>query len=331
MWFVEETVGLPDEIRDAVAADVLGSRSDGAPRSHAQFRRRLRQLVAANQPARAEQEERVSALANRDAFGEFERDGTGTFTVRGSAERGCAATRRVDAIARRLRARGDVRTLAQLRSDVALDLLLYGWFDLDRSHPAPSRPRSKAIGSCSEPFTRVSGCSYSPDGVVDCACAGDWAQRLESYRHVGEPPPAAVEVIVSLTTLLGVDDGIAEIPGHGFVSAARQMALAAGSMWARLVTDPTTGQAVEASTYRYRPGADTARQVRARDRTCRGPGCTVSAALCDLDHEQPWASEERGQPTGGPTTQKTCSPSTDAITTSRPGVTGPALRALGRC
>ena len=34
----------------------------------------------------------------------------------------------------------------------------------------------------------------------------------------------------------------------------------------------------------YRPSAELAARVRARDRYCRFPGCTVPAAQCQLDH-----------------------------------------------
>jgi hypothetical protein len=57
--------------------------------------------------------------------------GTGSLLVTGEAGRICAAIGRVDHLARQLRAAGDPRTLRQLRSDVALDLLLYGWATLE--------------------------------------------------------------------------------------------------------------------------------------------------------------------------------------------------------
>ena len=44
----------------------------------------------------------------------------------------------------------------------------------------------------------------------------------------------------------------------------------------------------------YRPSARLAKLVRARDRRCRFPGCTVAAVFCDLDHVRPWPA--------GPTT-----------------------------
>lgn len=38
----------------------------------------------------------------------------------------------------------------------------------------------------------------------------------------------------------------------------------------------------------YRPGAQLAALVRARDGRCRFPGCSVAARFCDLDHVRPW-------------------------------------------
>jgi hypothetical protein len=39
---------------------------------------------------------------------------------------------------------------------------------------------------------------------------------------------------------------------------------------------------------RYRPSARLARWVRARDLTCRFPGCTMAAEFCDIDHVIPY-------------------------------------------
>jgi hypothetical protein len=38
----------------------------------------------------------------------------------------------------------------------------------------------------------------------------------------------------------------------------------------------------------YRPSTRMAKRVKARDRRCRFPGCTVAAVFCDLDHVRPW-------------------------------------------
>jgi hypothetical protein len=39
---------------------------------------------------------------------------------------------------------------------------------------------------------------------------------------------------------------------------------------------------------RYRPSAKLARFIRARDLTCRFPGCTAPAQFCDIDHVVPY-------------------------------------------
>jgi hypothetical protein len=43
-----------------------------------------------------------------------------------------------------------------------------------------------------------------------------------------------------------------------------------------------------AHAHRRRPGAELARWVQARDRTCRGPGCDRQAIGADLDHTLDW-------------------------------------------
>ncbi len=62
--------------------------------------------------------------------------------------------------------------------------------------------------------------------------------------------------------------------------------------------DPLTGARLDPrddlATDAYRPGAELAALVRARDGRCRFPGCCVAARFCDLDHVRPWST--------GPTT-----------------------------
>ena len=56
--------------------------------------------------------------------------------------------------------------------------------------------------------------------------------------------------------------------------------------------DPLTGARLDPdddlATDAYRPGAQLAALVRARDGRCRFPGCCVAARFCDLDHVRPW-------------------------------------------
>lgn len=63
-----------------------------------------------------------------------------------------------------------------------------------------------------------------------------------------------------------------------------------GVAWRRLLTDPVTGTLTDLAQHRYRPSAQLERTIRARDVTCRFPGCRRSATSTgtDLDHCTPW-------------------------------------------
>ena len=224
-----------------------------APLSQATFRARLHtQLVLHHGLVGQAERTYEEAVKARRFQADPKPDGTGSVFLTGDGARINAAAARVDRIARRLRKDGDPRTLAQLRADVATDLLLYGWI--------PNDPTFSALGN---------------------------------------PPVAFVNVTVSLSTLLGLDRGVGQIPGWGALSAARtrELALTAGSIWTRIVTDPLTGRAIEATAGTYRVPAAMTKQVNTRDGTCRAPGCEISAEGTDLDHSVEWEPDEAGGPT----------------------------------
>ncbi|HKA70070.1 MAG TPA: DUF222 domain-containing protein, partial [Actinomycetes bacterium] len=98
------------------------------------------------------------------------------------------------------------------------------------------------------------------------------------------PSRALVHVTVPATTLLGLDDQPGELAGYGPIPAGLARMLAAGGTWRRLLTDPRSGALLELGRTTYVPPAALADQVRARDVTCRFPGCRRPAIGCDLDH-----------------------------------------------
>jgi hypothetical protein len=128
---------------------------------------------------------------------------------------------------------------------------------------------------------------------------GGWIPGDPTFTALGKPPVATVQLIVTLPTLLGLDHGVALIPGWGCVSAgqAQDLALQLGSIWKRVVTDPLTGRAIEATAGTYTVPAAMAEQIRTRDRTCRAPGCEIPTERCDLDHTQEWQPDGAGGPT----------------------------------
>lgn len=193
------------------------------------------------------------ALADRHTYALLDHeDGTGRFTVTGHAGRIAGAHERVDEMGRRLRREGDPRTVSQLRSDLALDLLLFG--------------------------------------------------ELPQCRDIlGDLPAARVHVTVSLACLLGAVDepGVVDAVGRREWLAApivRRMAVAAGSTWTRLVTDPATGHLVDLSTTSYAVTGRLRDRVLARDGITRAPGRMTPASRCDTDHDIDHAA-------GGPTSE----------------------------
>lgn len=123
--------------------------------------------------------------------------------------------------------------------------------------------------------------------LVTRPCHGAAAEPARSH-------PWKVDVIVNLTTLLGLDQDPAVLVGQGLISATAAREFAADAVWRRLVTDPLTGRVIERSKERYRPSSALSDYVDARDQHCATPGCRRPAAECEKDHRT--AFDE-----GGPT------------------------------
>lgn len=114
------------------------------------------------------------------------------------------------------------------------------------------------------------------DPLADTTIDGDGPGELGAIR-------AKVQIVVPALTLLGTDAEPAELVGHCPIDAetARELAFGA-SWWERLVTDPVIGTVLECDGY-ARPAA-LGRWLRARDRRCRFPGCTMPAIRSEVDH-----------------------------------------------
>lgn len=214
------------------------------------FSWRLGRAVAAATTSAARHEH---AVENRDAWATITPDADGCLSATGDAARIAGAFNRVEGIARRLRRQGDARTLAQLRSDVTLDLLQHGQLPL--------------------------------------ATADEPGEAFAAYDTFGGRLPAArVDVTISAASLLGLDGqpGTIVVGGreeHLAAHALRRVAHAEGSVWRRLVTDPATGYMADLSTTRYAITGELRERVIARDRHSRVPGSMRPAQWCDTDHD----------------------------------------------
>jgi hypothetical protein len=136
--------------------------------------------------------------------------------------------------------------------------------------------------------------SAAQTGSVSQLMADTLVERVTGLTSA-EPTPVTVNLVMSDTTLLGLDDQPAQLPGHGPIPAGIARWLTAHhSTWVRrLYTDPRDATVAVADTTRRRFDAGLRSLILARDQTCRAPGCT--ATIRDIDHTTPFAS-------GGPTT-----------------------------
>jgi hypothetical protein len=108
----------------------------------------------------------------------------------------------------------------------------------------------------------------------------------------------SVELTVPLTTLMGLADEPGELAGWGPVVAdvARRVAEQQRRATWRLSVCDAGGRLLWHGVTRRRPDTATRQFVKARDRTCRAPGCRAPSQRADLDHIRHWAA-------GGATTR----------------------------
>ncbi len=192
----------------------------------------------------------------------------------------------VEATARASRALGSPLTLDQLRADTFVAL---------------ASGRALLAGTATS-TTEPAGVGASPAGALTVGRGrGDEPSPAGSCDTRAAPPVriprVRIDVRISLTTLLGLDDEPAELAGFGPLPAqqARRLAFDAGTVWRRLVTDHLTGAVLDVGRTRYRPPAPIADHVIARDHVCAGPGCGTPATRCELDH----TTEYHGVPANG--------------------------------
>src|SRR6185437_1526607 len=133
-------------------------------------------------------------------------------------------------------------------------------------------------------------------GLVDEGIDAYRADALVAWANTALADPNAprrhgrrqqVQFITDLPSLLGLADNPAELLGYGPIPAALVRDRAAEADWRRLIADPATGQLLDYGNVIYRPPAELADYVMARDRRCRFPGCNTRATVCDIDHNIP--------------------------------------------
>ncbi|MFC0111259.1 HNH endonuclease signature motif containing protein [Kibdelosporangium aridum] len=114
-------------------------------------------------------------------------------------------------------------------------------------------------------------------------CRADVFMDLVAGKDL-KRPVIATNVMVPMTTLMGVNNQPGELSGYGAITAEHARELARDSTWRRILTDPA-GHVLEVSHRRFAPPS-LKRHIQLRDRTCRQPGCEEPAERTEIDHTQ---------------------------------------------
>ncbi|MDM7991567.1 HNH endonuclease signature motif containing protein [Arthrobacter sp. zg-Y877] len=233
--------------------------------TRAQFSAKARRLREKQYPDTIEKRH-LTAFEQRKVTLDREEDGMSCLSAHLRAEEAQQIYTTLTTAARGEQTAGDTRTADQLRADILAQLLMGGL----------SSTRGGGVGTHAGTAPGAGG--------TDCREGDD----------TGAVPRAEIMVLISAETLFGADDRPVELHGYGPISAEAARRLARNATgWTGLAQDPRTGEILGVGRRRKVP-AGLRRWLRARDGTCRFPGCRVNTANSDIDHTTDWAK-------GGPT------------------------------
>ena len=270
--------------------------------TRAQFACRARRLREKKYPETIPERHR-SAFDKRRVTLDREEDGMSCLSAYLRAAEAQQIYAALSTSARGERDDGDPRTTDQLRADILAQLLMGGL-------GAP-REGNSGMGNSAGGSARSGGGGRVDGGKGvgamgrrerESGSAGDGEGTADAAPGTADPAPgtsgmvprAEIMVLINAETLFGADDQPAELHGYGPISADEARRLARNALhWTGLAQDPRTGEILGVGRRRKVP-AGLARWLRARDGTCRFPGCRVSTANTEIDHTTDWAH-------GGPT------------------------------
>ena len=234
----------------------------------AQFRVRAQRLRENHYPETIVERQRT-AFDQRRVWLRPEPDGMSWLSAILPAEAALGIYHQLTTAARGEQAAGDSRTVDQLRTDILTDLL---------------GGRSQSNDGAAGKGRSGAGASTKAD-TTESADAGGGSCRISH----GPRARAEILVIINAETLFGADDRPAELLGYGPISpeTARRMARKA-ARWTPAERDPGSEEVLRIGRSR-RPSAGLKRFLRARDGTCRFPGCRANAVISEIDHTKPWA------------------------------------------
>jgi hypothetical protein len=245
----------PDPARGCPAGDLVPAR----------FRAKARTWRERHHPVSLEERHSKSAADRRLEFVP-DRDGMAWLNAYLPADTAAGIWERTTAAARALQSPAEVRTLTQLRADVAAGWLLTS---------------SQTTGTGGMPGGGTASGGTAGDGT---ALGGSLAGRVPA-------PRAQVLVTVPVLSLLGVSGEPAVLDGYGPIPASMARRLVAGGSrsFHRVLTDPRDGAPLEIGRTSYRLTTAQRQWLRLRDAKCPFPGCNNHSLDNEADHLLAWA------------------------------------------
>ena len=242
------------------------------------------------------------AVRERKVVGYRNEDGTGNVCgYQLPVDRAAAACANIDALAKKIKQVGDRRPIDHVKADLYLGMLdgsYAGWTESDiiahvrEAAATDAADRHDAVGgdnSAEDGRHSVARRGSRPRGHNGAAGSDDQATsgpdaQASALVHGPNGPVrrVGVEIRAEITTLLGLDDHPAEIPGWGHVHADVARSLVAdqtGAEWRFAITDDD-GRLVHEGITRHRPRGNPSRA----DAPVRGGIVELQISLSALRH-----------------------------------------------
>ncbi|MBO0909906.1 HNH endonuclease signature motif containing protein [Arthrobacter sunyaminii] len=273
---LDQSQNVPDSELAGFEASLL--EAAGAGQTSSQFRVKARRLREGRYPDTIPVRHQ-SAFERRRVCLAPDEDGMSWLSALLPAARAQLVYTQLTTAARGEQGAGDPRGVDQLRADILADLLdgdedAMDSYDLERSVPASEVMDGGGLGG------------RAPDsGRNEARDSGNKDNQARTRAR------ARTEILVLITaeTLFGADEQPAELHGYGPISpeTARRLARQAAH-WTPVERNPDTDEILRVGRRRKVP-AGLQRWLRARDGTCRFPGCRTNAAIAEIDHTKPWS------------------------------------------
>lgn len=152
-----------------------------------------------------------------------------------------------------------------------------------------SAEQAEAFVAALEKMAAAPDCA-DPYGQGDARSKGQrLADALVGFLQEHVEVQVSVDVVISADHLVGDNDWTPESKRLGPIGSeiARDLCMSPDARWRRLVTDPVSGELVAMGTSAYRIPTHLREAIKARDVSCRFPGCHARAEFFDCDHIVP--------------------------------------------